>query len=320
MANQDSTIIAGGSGPDSGKTQAFAPLAEATQMGASVECPVCLSRNLPIEIYCSDCGYLLEQAAPEVLETPAEAPGRLVDTRSGQTFPVWQGVSSVGRDATDILISDGSVSRTHAQITLTDGAVIVKDLGSTNGTVVNGTRIGANEEAPLEDGQEVRFGNCILRFERITAPDQTEVAEETGILEEPETEALEVSSGLDGEPDIQPAEAEETAPVTSFEDARALLRDTQSGAVYEISEDGASIGRRDGNDIVIPNPYISSQHAIIAVEGNDYRLSDIGSTNGTLLNGKRLAPNTPQVLSPGDEIGLGPVTLVFQIEEKAPGE
>ena len=236
-------------------------------------------------------------------------------------FQVWQGVSTVGRDGTDILIPDASVSRTHAQITLSDDSVVVKDLGSTNGTVVNGTRIGQGQEARLEDGQEVRFGNCILRFERAVAPAGENSTEEPESLEDVDIEALDTE---DQEPDedavVPPAEDEEPAPFSTFENARFLLRDTQSGEAFEISADGASIGRRDGNDIVIANPYVSSQHAIIAVVGDEYRLSDIGSTNGTLINGKRLAPNTPHVLSAGDEIGLGPVTLVFQIEEKEPVE
>jgi pSer/pThr/pTyr-binding forkhead associated (FHA) protein len=50
---------------------------------------------------------------------------------------------------------------------------------------------------------------------------------------------------------------------------------------------------------------VSRQHACIFQRENAVEVSDLGSTNGTLLNGKRLAPYTPQPLSDGDQLQLG---------------
>jgi pSer/pThr/pTyr-binding forkhead associated (FHA) protein len=60
------------------------------------------------------------------------------------------------------IVSDLSVSRVHAEITATDEIVLVKDMGSRNGTFIDGVRI---EEAQLQAGQLVRFGN--VRFQVI---------------------------------------------------------------------------------------------------------------------------------------------------------
>jgi len=69
---------------------------------------------------------------------------------------------TVGRDpANDIVLRDAKVSRRHAEIVFERGFFVVRDLGSTNGSFVNGKRI---RVAPLTDDVEVRFGNSSARF------------------------------------------------------------------------------------------------------------------------------------------------------------
>jgi Inner membrane component of T3SS, cytoplasmic domain len=66
--------------------------------------------------------------------------------------------SRVGRaEDNDIVISDGSVSSYHGEITLTDTGIHVHDRGSTNGTHVDGQRV---EEADIPWGGNFRLGNC----------------------------------------------------------------------------------------------------------------------------------------------------------------
>lgn len=67
------------------------------------------------------------------------------------------------------------------------------------------------------------------------------------------------------------------------------------------------IGRSPGADIVIADDFISSQHARIVPSGEGAILEDLGSTNGTVLNGTVIGG--PAMLSPGDEIDLGSVAL-----------
>ena len=69
----------------------------------------------------------------------------------------------VGRDEdADIRVDEPLVSRAHARIEARGGGYVVLDLGSTNLTRVNGTVV---SECVLKDGDEVRFGRAVCRFE-----------------------------------------------------------------------------------------------------------------------------------------------------------
>jgi hypothetical protein len=83
---------------------------------------------------------------------------------SGQRIPLGDRPVTIGRlgDCT-VPLNDQNVSRRHAQITPGRGAYVVTDLGSTNGTMVNGRRI--NGEQPLTDGDILNFGSTYVRFE-----------------------------------------------------------------------------------------------------------------------------------------------------------
>src|SRR5207248_672732 len=69
-----------------------------------------------------------------------------------------------GRDSVGALGGDPELSREHARISVANGAWIVEDLGSTNGTFVNGKRIGAPTE--LRSGDRIKVGTTNLRFEQ----------------------------------------------------------------------------------------------------------------------------------------------------------
>ena len=75
------------------------------------------------------------------------------------------------------------------------------------------------------------------------------------------------------------------------------------------------IGRSPECDIKIDNPAISRKHSVIEFKGEDYILSDLGSSNGTFINGERLSDPTP--LKPGDVIGLAKFELQFQDASRA---
>lgn len=67
------------------------------------------------------------------------------------------------------------------------------------------------------------------------------------------------------------------------------------------------IGRSPGADIVIGDDFVSGKHARITPAGDSAVLEDLGSTNGTLLNGVRVT--APQMLRAGDAIDIGAVRL-----------
>ena len=83
---------------------------------------------------------------------------------SGQRISLGDRPVTVGRlSECTIPLNDQNVSRRHAEIRPGRGAYVVTDLGSTNGTMVNGARIGG--EHRLTDGDIVSFGSTYVRFE-----------------------------------------------------------------------------------------------------------------------------------------------------------
>lgn len=97
-----------------------------------------------------------------------QAPGGIgagsVVLPSGQRIALGETEATVGRlPESTITIEDGNVSRQHAKIVPSSGGYIVIDLGSTNGTLVNGLRI--NGQQRLADGDIVSFGSTHVRFE-----------------------------------------------------------------------------------------------------------------------------------------------------------
>jgi predicted component of type VI protein secretion system len=85
------------------------------------------------------------------------------------------------------------------------------------------------------------------------------------------------------------------------------------GNVYPLADKGLTIGRDPLSDILINDPEVSRQHALLnrTVTG-DYSIRDLGSTNGTYIDGKRLG-SEPIILRPSNAITIGgSVTLIFR--------
>jgi Protein of unknown function (DUF3662)/FHA domain len=75
---------------------------------------------------------------------------------------------------------------------------------------------------------------------------------------------------------------------------------------------GATLGRSRKCDIVVDDPNVSREHAEIRPRGGSWVLVDLGSTNGSSINGRRI--DGAEVLKPGDEIELGTSTMTFELE------
>jgi diguanylate cyclase (GGDEF)-like protein len=92
---------------------------------------------------------------------------------------------------------------------------------------------------------------------------------------------------------------------------RALLLVLSGPAVgntYTIGPNCAVLGRGDGNEVLIPDPGISRQHARIALTDSGFTISDLGSSNGTFLDGVRL--EAPAPLRDANRVQLGPQTVL----------
>ncbi|HQN04015.1 MAG TPA: FHA domain-containing protein [Anaerolineaceae bacterium] len=84
-----------------------------------------------------------------------------------------------------------------------------------------------------------------------------------------------------------------------------------AGRFFPIVKADTIIGREAGDDIIIKDPEISRKHARIFLQGANYFIEDLGSTNGTSVNGARIQIASP--LRVGDVIKLGEKTsLVFE--------
>ncbi len=266
-------------------------------MGAAAQCPVINARVPLLETYCPECGFLLSAMPAQEFE-PVAAPDpsgqiRLEDA-AGRAHTLRPGVNTVGREATDVLLPDKTVSRRHAQIEVAeDGRVIVEDLGSTNGTRINGETLAANSARPLADGDHVQFGSVALS---LRLPQTTG---EGGTAEVPS------SSGA------TPAKQEHRDP----EPSRAQFVGMRGGVLRTIPlvPGVTTFGRRAENSVVLrDDPYVSGSHAQVIAEDDVFRLTDLGSTNGTLVGGKPLTANLPVVLEAGDEVAIGGTVYRFE--------
>jgi hypothetical protein len=74
-----------------------------------------------------------------------------------------------------------------------------------------------------------------------------------------------------------------------------------------------SLGRAPTNTVHLPDSFASNEHVLVTYRGGHWWMEDRGSSNGTYLNGTRISE--PVVLSSGDLIGVGRVTLRLQIEQ-----
>jgi hypothetical protein len=96
-----------------------------------------------------------------------------------------------------------------------------------------------------------------------------------------------------------------------------VRRGPQPNQTYELSKDVQTIGRDITNDIVINDPEVSRHHLRFTRGGGGFTVEDIGSTNGSYVNGQRLVGAKP--LNNGDMIGLGEtVTLGYEVVRAAP--
>lgn len=99
-----------------------------------------------------------------VTPPPVARPEPHLTLGTGERVPLGLEPAVIGRLAgCAVVVSDLNVSRTHAQVRRQGGVFIVSDLGSTNGTLVNGTRI--DGEQVLQDGDVISVGATHMRFE-----------------------------------------------------------------------------------------------------------------------------------------------------------
>lgn len=109
------------------------------------------------------------ETGSRLLRTAPQGP-RLV-SRHGE-WPLAEGANVIGRDRDcGVWIDSGTVSRHHARVVMTSGAATIEDLGSKNGTSVDGRKV--TKPVTLEEGAEVRVGSVTMTFRTLDAMPST---------------------------------------------------------------------------------------------------------------------------------------------------
>jgi pSer/pThr/pTyr-binding forkhead associated (FHA) protein len=88
-----------------------------------------------------------------------------------------------------------------------------------------------------------------------------------------------------------------------------LLLGRRTVQVYDFAQPAIQVGRGEGMDITIDNPSVSRKHAVIRQDGDRWIVADLGSSNGTFLNGDKIAGGME--VKEGDEIGMGKFSIIF---------
>jgi len=193
-----------------------------------------------------------------------------------------------GEDNT-IMVNSARVSRNHARVEWNMDRFAVRDLGSINGTYVNGQKVEQHRPCALQDGDEIRLESFVLHYYLITLPKLTQ-----------DVGRMTTMHGI-------PRNAE--APKTRLE----VTGGPEAGKVFTMEGEAMVIGRASQNatwDVKLNDRTISRPHARIEHKGSACSLSDLGSANGTMVN--NLFVIEPVLLRDGDEIKMGETVIIFR--------
>lgn len=230
--------------------------------------------------------------------------------RRGLKVPLYNGKNlDIGRKRGDLILQDPLVSAAHCRIVPRDSAWLLQDLGSTNGTIVDGRLV---RETVLRPGSEITVGSSRMilfvgedpRQERDGVGSTSAQPEIAWLLDE---ELVEVRAAGRGPADVI---AQDLRLPPGLNAAVEVIAGADAGKVYRFSRGNISIGRRQG-EVPLTDVEVSRNHAVIEIFGRDMMfLRDLGSTNGTYHNARRVSVGK---LKSGDTIGCGKTILRLEI-------
>jgi pSer/pThr/pTyr-binding forkhead associated (FHA) protein len=248
--------------------------------------------------------------------------GRLICLTDGREYTIQDGTLVFGRDASaDVVVSGTEVSRRHAEIKTTPDGYVLMDL-SVNGTYVNGQRVGRSHLLARAD--VIRVGHDEFRFYADAAPAPAPMPPRPTPPEpvRPPTGAgARLSDTLMGLPAEALKESETPTPAQAspaVAPIASLLVRTGSlrGRRMPIRIPVVNVGRADFNDIVLAEPSVSTTHAKLQRREGLWVVSDLGSTNGTYVEGEPVVGET--ALLPGSTIRFGDVAVLFEPHDEGP--
>ena len=226
----------------------------------------------------------------------ADSGGRLVWADGRIVLIPAQGLI-IGREPTAGMVVTGKgVSRYHAMVAPTLRGYIVRDQ-SENGLFINGQRV--DGEQLLGQGDVLSIGEHRLRFEADSA--------------EMDAPARSIASAQTTGSLAQGPRAPLSAPI-----ARAQLLATLEvmtngplkGTLFRIERAVAHVGRAEHNEVRLRDTSVSGSHATLTRRSEGWVLLDLGSTNGTYVDGERVSGE--RRLSGATELRFGDMKLVFR--------
>ncbi len=210
----------------------------------------------------------------------------------GRQYPVPAEGLTVGCYDGAALRLPGDDASARAVLTLAaDGSAVIRRDSSDAVISVNGVRLGV-EPSPILHGDKLEMAGEELRFGDVKQGGSTQFVSGAQIAEMARAKA-----GVPAKPTL----------------ARGgRLVSLTDGREYVVLDDGITIGREVGNDIVIPSTEVSRKHAEIVPMPGGYELTDL-STNGMFVNGARVEQK--QVLGRGDVLKIGPEEFRFYADQ-----
>jgi pSer/pThr/pTyr-binding forkhead associated (FHA) protein len=201
----------------------------------------------------------------------------------GKTYQLDEPIVQVGRGKrNDIVVDDNEVSREHCRFVRSDKHYEIFDLDSSNGTFVNGQRV--KESWQLQQSSIIELGDSIT-FEYKTDEQAAEG------VDRPPT----MTSKLD--------------PLVTQVFLVVTVHAQPNRAIYALEDAQITLGRAADNKVIIIEPEISRYHMKLERTPRGYLLTDLGSTNGTIVNGTMI--KEPRLLVSGDVIRIG-TSIVIQ--------
>jgi pSer/pThr/pTyr-binding forkhead associated (FHA) protein len=231
----------------------------------------------------------------------------LIEDDEGKTVavPLIREEITIGRvDGNTIRLTEQNVSRKHARLTLRNGVLSLEDLGSYNGTSLNGSTL--SDAATLKDGDVILIGDYRLGIqEEKVAQAEPPAARQ---VEPPPAAAPVVQDALEGQPTIPISTMAAQAALTELPARLVVTSRLMSGTEFVLDRLSLVLGRTPENDIILNHKSISRHHAKIVREGERYVILDLESANGVRVGGRE---HDRVELQAGDVIELGEIRLRF---------
>ena len=222
---------------------------------------------------------------------------------------------TIGRTADNaVRISDALSSRHHCQISRAGDGFQVEDLKSRNGTKLNGQPL--TEPTVLQPGDRIEVGDSYVHF----AERQEAGARGASAKRKPVTRRQSSSGPASSGPASGPGHQGPGDPIKTSD--AACLRvgaGPEAGKTVKLTSLPFVVGRKKGASLALQDEDVSNEHCMIVEDQGLLHLVDLGSTNGTFLDGERLRGRAP--LRRGSTIRLGKtLTLELVVAGEGPRE